>query len=513
MQKEKKFWGKLKLLNPRNLEKEVYVYGYHFSWKSHILLMLGTLAGIGAVGILFRLQAVYFAVLVAAVLFALPVVILDMYKKMYEQKRFGDTAAYMEQLLYSFQKSGKAASALKETLEIFEDGQMKRIIGQAIYHMGEGKPETKHGVMRESLQFIENAYSCVKVHMVHELLINAEEYGGETEEAVVILLGDIERWKKRGYHLQAEKKKSHMDNIVSIVVAALLCATALYVLNAMKQMFAVQRASDIFRIPVIQLSSFLFLLFLLYVFMKSSRNLTGDWLKEPKLREEDYILKSYRMVMGYEEKKAQKKSLLFAIPVFIAMAALLAMGKRGGGIFCLAAGAVLIIQYRAGYHLARKDVTDEMYLRIPQWLIEMILLLQNNNVQVALAKSVQGAPRVLQEELNLLLVRIAQTPGKLQAYTGFCEKFDLPELQSCMKMLHAVSENGTGNVKVQMNNLLMRVNEMQDMAEEIRNENMAFRMKFLFSYPVIGATIKLLIDLTIGMFVMFRVLGTMGGFS
>ena len=80
-----------------------------------------------------------------------------------------------------------------------------------------------------------------------------------------------------------------------------------------------------------------------------------------------------------------------------------------------------------------------------------------------------------------------------------------------MKMLHAISESGTGNASVQLNNLMQRVAEMRSQAEEIRNRSIAFRMKMLFSYPVMGATVKLLIDFAIGMVYMMQMLGSVGG--
>ena len=48
-------FGWLKLLNPRNLQKEVDVYGYHFSWKSHISVILFAGAASLALGALFQL--------------------------------------------------------------------------------------------------------------------------------------------------------------------------------------------------------------------------------------------------------------------------------------------------------------------------------------------------------------------------------------------------------------------------------------------------------------------------
>lgn len=509
--RKNRLWGQVKLLHPKNLEKEVHVYGYHFSWKSHVALMAGALLGIGAVGILFRLKLLYFMIVLAAVILVLPVLVLDMYKKMYEQKRFSDVCSYMEQLLYAFQKTGKVVSALKETREIFDEGQMRRCIEEAILYMELGRAESAQGVLREGLQRIEQQYACSKLMMVHGVLIDAEEYGGEAEDAIALVLEDIERFKKRGYFLQAEKKKSHTDNMISIVVATILCAVALYVLDAMKTLFAEASTVDIFTLPVIQLSSVLFILFLLQIFVKSVRSLTDDWMKEEVEYDSEYILRSYDLVVNYDEGKAKKKSMLWAMTFFVPAALLLATGRQVWGVVCLTIVAFLLIRHSVSYRLACRDVTAQLYQALPQWLFQMLLLLQNNNVQVALAKSVEGAPAVLGRELSMLRERIVERPDRLQSYTDFCKNFDLPEMTSCMKMLHAFAENGTGNVSVQMNHLLECVVEMQDDADKLQDEKIAFRMKLIFSYPVAAATAKLLADLSVGMVVMMQILGNMGG--
>lgn len=511
MHGKKRLWENLKLLNPRNLEKEVHIYGYHFSWKSHVLLITGTLAGISAVGFLFRLKPVCFSAVVLAVLIVLPILVLDMYRKMYEQKRFADAASYMEQMLYSFQKTGKVISALKESREIFDGGQMRQVLDVAIFHLEAGRAGNGQRIHGESLEIIEEAYRCTKIHLVHDLLINAEEYGGEVDESILFLLEDVERWKQRGYRLQAEKKRSHTDNIISILVATMLCAVALYVLDAMKQMFSVQSPTDVFQIQIIQISSVLFILFLLHVFVKSTKNLTDDWLKDTVFHETDYIEKSYDMIAQYDEKKERRKSILFSVPAFLVTVILFVAGKRAICLVSLSLFIFLLLQHKTGYYLAKKDVTEEMYLALPQWLTGMALLLQNNNVQVSIVRSMGGAAPVLQKELRLLTERLKESPGKLQAYTGFCSEFDLPEVQSCMKMLHAIAENGAGNIRIQMGHLLERVGKMQGMADEIENEKTAFRMKLLFSYPVAAATVKLLTDLTVGMVLMLKMLAVAGG--
>ena len=159
---------------------------------------------------------------------------------MYEQKRFADVAAYMEQMLYAFQKTGKVLSALKETRETFESGHMRDVVDKAVNHLEEGHSKTGKSVLRESLDIVENEYECRKMKTVHDFLISAEEYGGDAVESIALLLNDIELWKRRGYLLQKEKKEAHADNIVSIVVTTVFCALILYALNSIPGMFKMQ---------------------------------------------------------------------------------------------------------------------------------------------------------------------------------------------------------------------------------------------------------------------------------
>lgn len=503
--------GWLALWNPKNLQKKVDMYGYHFLWKTHAAMIMMSLIGVIGIGALFQLKPAGVVIVLAAVAAMLPVLVLDMYHKMYEQKRFADVAEYMEQMLYAFQKTGKILSALKETREIFEEGQMRTCLEQAVLHMEYGKTTNGQPIFKEALEMIAAKYPCPKIGMVHELLVNAEEHGGEMDESILILLEDIELWKRRGYQLQAEKKKSHIDNIISIVISVILCATALYVLDAMKGLFIVKTDFEIFEMPVIQISSLVFLFFLLMIFVKSSKSLTKDWLTMDELHEERTIGQSCELVYHYDEKRERKKSLMWALPVFAGM--ILSVALKKPLIACLLSPIALffMMQHKAGYRLAKKDVENAMYLALPGWFMELALLLQNNNVQVSIQKSKSGAPEVLKYEIESLEDRLNKAPESLGTYTDFCKELDVPEVQSCMKMLHAVSEMGTGDAVAQMSHLIMRVNEMQNRADEIKTEKIAFKQKMIFSYPVVAATVKLLIDLTVGMAVMFQMLGSMGG--
>lgn len=52
---------------------------------------------------------------------------------------------------------------------------------------------------------------------------------------------------------------------------------------------------------------------------------------------------------------------------------------------------------------------------------------------------------------------------------------------------------------------------MQQLSDQRQDESSRFKMQMVFLYPVFGATVKLLIDLTLGSVYMMSMLGNMGG--
>lgn len=501
-----------RLLNPKNLQREVHIYGYHFSWKNQLLVLVCALAGMAALSILFQLSYFLTVIVLLATIVLLPVFILDTYKRMYEQKRFADVVTYIEQLMYSFQKSEKIKIALLECAEVFADGEMKTVINDAIRYINTGMAQTQKGVLSEALSLIEEAYQSEKIHTAHELVLHAEQDGGEVQNSILLILEDVEGWKRRCYQLQAEKKQSHTDNIISILVATILCALCIYVIDYMRVLFQAESVMYIFDNPLIQATSFLFIIISMLIFKKSSHNLTNDWVGKERFYEDAAIRKMYQEVITYDEKKEAKKSLLFSFPFFIAIVPVYFFGKKWMCILLLMAGSFLLLQHKIGQKLAKKDVTKAMYIAFPEWLMEMALLLQNNNVQVSIVKSREHAPAVLEMELDELIARMEREPDKLSSYIGFCKDFDIPEAQSCMKMLHSISESGVGDARVQINNLLGHIQKMQNQADCLINENISFQMRMIFSYPVFAAAVKMLVDLTVGIFVLFQIMGNVGGY-
>ena len=68
--------GWLTFWNPKNLQKKVDMYGYHFSWKTHAVMIFLALAGVIGIGAVFRLKAGGVVIALTAVIMMLPVLVL-----------------------------------------------------------------------------------------------------------------------------------------------------------------------------------------------------------------------------------------------------------------------------------------------------------------------------------------------------------------------------------------------------------------------------------------------------
>lgn len=239
--------------------------------------------------------------------------------------------------------------------------------------------------------------------------------------------------------------------------------------------------------------------------------MSSDWLQSGEIKDTEYLLHCYDKIRDYDVMTEKKKSLLWSSPFLIAAVIVFLMHRRGIALLLLVVGMICLFQHRMTRKLAMEDVTNALYAAMPQWMIQMALLLQHNNVQVSIAKSIQSAPEILRPELQLLQERLSEHPESLAAYTDFCKDYDVPEAQSLMKMLHSIAEAGTGNANLQITNMLQRVQEMQQLSDQRQDESSRFKMQMVFLYPVFGATVKLLIDLTLGSVYMMLMLGNMGG--
>lgn len=115
-------------MEDRRISDELKKYGYVFSLRKNVILYIMASLISFLMGRIFRLNMVCQIILIIAVIIMLPFFIRNSLINRDNQQRFSDLNIYMEQFLYSFQKTGKIITTLNDVLILFEDGAMKDTI-------------------------------------------------------------------------------------------------------------------------------------------------------------------------------------------------------------------------------------------------------------------------------------------------------------------------------------------------------------------------------------------------
>ena len=131
------------------------------------------------------------------------------------------------------------------------------------------------------------------------------------------------------------------------------------------------------------------------------------------------------------------------------------------------------------------------------WLMEVALLLQTDNVQMAIRKSMDSAPEVLIHALDELILELEDNPNAIEPYHRFLKDYRNPDVQSAMKMLYALSSGNAGDFTKQVEELIDRNNTMMDKAEKLTQEDKIAGMKIYILLPSLLASFKLMVDMAL----------------
>ncbi len=428
------------------LSDELRKYGFVFSVKKGFLLYLLVIAGVVLLGRFFRLQIVCQAILCIWTVLMVPLFLRNMLKGRFLQRKFSDLNIYMEQYLYSFQKTGKILSTLEEVGLLFEAGDMRDTVNRAITHIRTTFNEAE--VERHALEMIEAEYAYTGLVTMHRFSLQVERDGGDYRRSIMLLLEARRMWADRIYVILKEKQRRRFEILLSIITSLLLCSMIYLLADDLDIYIAMH--------PLAQGITLVVLILDLWIFYVADKKLSTDFMKDTEEKKEDYEQLWKRF---YQYKSGHK------------------------------------LTDRWGYALLRKKIGREIEKKFPEWLMEVSLLLQSENVQVAIFKSYEQAPEVLRPQLSKMILSLQQNPASIKPYLEFLQEFVLPEVRSTMKMLYSISEGSGGDADDQIQDMIRRNQVMMDQAERIKSEDRIAGMYALFLAPQLTAGAKLLVDM------------------
>lgn len=430
-------------MKPKLLWDELKRYGYVFSVKRSIFMYGMAVAFALLCGKFFRLERMYLLILCLWCACLFPFFLRNLYRNRYGQRQFVEINNYMEQFLYSFQKSGKILVTLKDVEKLFANGMMHTRIQEAIAYIEDTYDEDH--VEKKALAMIEREYPIHHVAMIHRFALQVEEKGGEYGEAIRLMLDARRMWADRSYELLKEKKRKRTQILISVLVSLLLCSVFVYV--------AERVSLSITGFTIVKVVTLLTLLLDIWIFYVADRKLSMENMDETY--DEKELLRQYEKVKRSEEKQHAE------------------LGTR----------------------IAKKNVSRALQKMFPQWLLEVSLLLQSENVQVAIMESYDEAPVLMKPALRELIQKLQLRPTDMEPYLEFLQEYALPEVQSSMKMLYALSEGTGGNANNQISDIIRRNQLLLDQAQKMKNEDALGGLYALFLAPQLTGGAKMLVDM------------------
>ena len=416
-----------------------------------------------------------------------------LHRKRYQEKkrqinRFYEACTYMDNVLYAFLKEGKILRSFEDVEASLAEGDMKSVVGDALDYMRMTFDETE--VIEDAMKCVERAYSCERIKAIHEFMLHVEYYGGNIEKPVSLLLEDKKNWQNRIQLAIKEREKMFVDVILSVFASLIICAVILYLpvlqIDISKNWFVQGIA-----VVVVILDDL--------IILKGQKYLSVDWLRLDVQAEDEYYEKKMKEFLAYDKRKEIIPSFICAILLIVPTIYFLYKGKKWLFLIGCFISLFAMNQHKVGHRLAKKRLVANIKSTFPKWLLDLILLLQSENVQVAILKTKDHVPGVLKEDINLLVSKLEMSPESSEPYHSFLEQFHLPEIHSAMSMLYSLSMGNSANADRQVSELVQRNMEMLNEAEKERLHNQTSGLYLLFLAPILTASIKLIVDMAVFM--------------
>lgn len=496
-----KIAGFLYYTNPAKVSAEIERYGYTYTWMNTVGSYLTVLLVCLTIGYFYELYLPCIAAIAIFGVLVVPRIVLRSYMGMYQQKRYSAVNQYIEQMLYSFKSKPNILSSLENTIVLFEDQEMKDTLQAAIDCI---KTDYKASNPTEkALELIENAYKSKKVKNMHRLLLNIEKIGGSFDSSVNLLIKDRQIWDAQKCQTQLEAKKNTRMVNVAIILVLLFGAITPVFAKIMPQI------SDMLESPMYQGASTAFAISMLLLYTKFQSGKNIDWLDNVKSKKkEKRIIEQYNLAIDPNKGKDLKKMLMFVIPSIV-----LAVGFYFLHIIVpvVIFGFVAIYNIfspRMNYRTTRKIIYKEIGKAFPNWLMEVALLLQTENVQVAILKTIPDAEPVLKPALEKFEKEMNEDPTGKEPFFNFLSELNLPEVKNAMNMLYSIYNGAGGDSDKQIEGILDRNIAIIHSAEKLENEEKMGGYVGKLIIPMLIFSFKMIVDMMLILFSFFEITST-----
>lgn len=455
--------------------------------KNSIIYILAFMAMMIGVCITYKMNLLYITLVVVLGLFCMPVILFHIYLQKKENIRFNDVDIYIHQMSYSFQRSPKIVTALKDVSKIVS-GRMKQVVDQAIYEI---EINQSSDIFQKSLGIIEKEYDCQRVKTLHRFLISIEEKGGHYNHSLEILLLDFDKWVKRVYKYQEDIKHIKTNSVIGILISCVLASISVMISSMLSGISEI--TMDISNNTIYQIVSMAFIMGCIIYYTYLQVRHCNNWLRSK--RDENKIMKDYEFAFGKKPTSVKRFEWIAGLAsVCIAVCAAIWIHLFVGIVF-LAVAVCIVWTPKINKKSALLRLQEDIYIAFSEWLRDVVINLAEEPLHAAIVETYNSCPVVMKPSLGKFIYELEESPTDVRPYYNFLSEYEILDISSTVKMLYSISELDYENIDTTMNTLIKRNYEMIDKHEEVKNQNSISVMQFAEYIPMVFVSLKISADM------------------
>lgn len=480
--KKKKIKENRNVYSPLKMTKELKKLGEKNSARVIMITYFSVLLLVLILCFMYRLRSVYTGMALLYWMLSVPQLIVTGKRGRYELKRFEDANAYMVQMAQSFVSNKSIYKALQETENTFSNGKMRDTVSAALQHIDEHMAADVRKAEREALKLVEAEYDCDKVQRLHDFLITAETRGGECQVEFELLEKSRIIWEKTVLDYRNRLNFARIGVTVEFAFLIMICA---FMLSRFPEYISINGSTVVQILNTIQIIS----LGMLFKFV--DRKMSYSLLQSPKEMSKEKVDKAFAYVRNYQPMKELIKDIPFVAAAVVFAVVIYTVSRSVAGVVVgILLIALAVWKHTLKYYLTQYRIKTEIRNCFPRWLFDMILLLQNESVVMAIRKTKRNAPAVMREELERICNLLSKNPNSADAFLSFFAEFEIPEIENTMRRLYSMSI-GTGG-KGEMTVIIDSNMEMLSTAEKNAFKNKG-DMTVVYTYlPMVPVAVSLM---------------------
>ena len=433
----------------------------------YILIFMTLMVG---VCITYKMHLLYIALVVLLGLFCVPVLLLHSYLQKKENIRFNDVDIYIHQMSYSFQRSPKIVTALKDVSKIVS-GKMKQTVDKAIYEI---EIDKSSDIFQKALGIIEKEYDCQRVKTLHRFLISIEEKGGSYNHSLEILLMDFDKWVKRIYKYQEDIKHIKTNSVIGIFISCVLASISVMISSMLSGISEI--TMDISDNVIYQLVSMAFVMGCLVYYTYLQVRHCKNWIDSK--RDEKKIMKDYAFAFGKKPEAVEKFGWIVGAIIACISFVIAIWFNLFIGIIVLMTAICIIATPKLNKKSALLRLKEDIYIAFSEWLRDVVINLAEEPLHAAIVETYDSCPAVIKLSLGQFIYELEESPTDVRPYYNFLSEYEILDISSTVKMLYSISELDYESIDTTMNTLIKRNYEMIDKHEEVKNQNSISMMQF-----------------------------------